>query len=75
MAKARSSNPIDHHTALIYAMLMMSASDRDIHDAELGMIGQLVRHLPVFAGYDIGRLPRTAKTCAELLAGPDGPER
>ena len=34
---------IDHHTALIYTMVLVSAADRDMTDAELGEIGELVR--------------------------------
>jgi tellurite resistance protein len=65
----------DPHAALIYMMIMMSAADREMHDFELGKIGGLVRHLPVFAGYDVDALPKTAAACAKLLARKDGPER
>ena len=38
--------------AIIYAMLTASAVDRVIKDSELAVIGSVVEHLPVFAGYD-----------------------
>lgn len=69
------SDKLDLSTALIHTMLMMSAVDREMHNAELGKIGELVRHLPVFAGYDPGRLPKTAAACAKSIAVKDGPER
>ena len=68
------ADKLDLHTALIHAMIMMSAVDREMHNAELGKIGELVRHLPVFAGYDPRRLPKTAVACADMMADKDGPE-
>lgn len=69
------TDKLDLHTALIHAMIMMSAVDREMHNAELGKIGELVRHLPVFEGYDPRRLPKTAVACADALADKEGPER
>lgn len=37
------------HKALIYTMLLVSASDADMTDAEMQTIGESVRYLPVFA--------------------------
>ena len=65
---------IDHQSALIYTMVLVSAADRNMTDAELGMIGDIVRHLPVFKGYDVTKLPRTASVCADLVSGDDGLE-
>ena len=63
---------IDHKTALIYTMVMVSAADRDMTDPELQTIGDTVKHLPVFADYDLSLITQTAQDCAQLLADPDG---
>jgi tellurite resistance protein len=66
---------IDHQTALIYTMVLAAAADRNMTDRELGTIGEMVRFLPVFADYDLDRLTKDARGCAELLAREDGLER
>ncbi len=58
--------------ALIYLMVLVSASDRDMTDAELQTIGDTVRKLPIFEGYEQSRLTATAQECAELLGKPNG---
>lgn len=63
-----------HHTALIYAMVLVSASDGDMTDAELQTIGDIIQHLPVFQDFDQSALAKTAEDCAELLADRDGLE-
>ena len=63
---------IDHHTALIYTMVLVSAADRDMTDAELHSIGEMVQFLPVFRDYDLEKLPQAATACAELLSSEDG---
>jgi len=65
---------IDHHTALIYAMVLVSAADQDMSDAELGKIGEMVTYLPVFKDYDHNKLTSAAEDCAELLTKDDGLE-
>ncbi len=65
---------IDQTSALIYTMVLVSAADSNMTDAELGMIGDIVRHLPVFAEFDNDKLPETAGVCAELLTGENGLE-
>ena len=60
------------HTALIYVMVLTAAADSKMGDPELHMIGEIVRTLPVFEGYDPEMLPRTAEDCAEILAGKNG---
>ena len=65
---------VDHHAALIYAMVIASASDRDMTDAELGMIGEIVRHLSIFRGFDVDKLTRVARDCAALLDDDRGLE-
>ena len=63
--------PISQHAALIYTMVLLSAADRDMKDAEMSIIGDILRHLPVFKGYDITSLPTTAAACAEALDDDD----
>ncbi len=65
---------IDPQSALIYTMVLVSAADSDMTDAELGMIGDVVQHLPVFRGYDAKGLPNTAAMCVDLLSGDNGLE-
>jgi tellurite resistance protein len=63
---------IDQQTALVYTMVLASAADSDMSDAELEMIDGIVRHLPVFEGYDAAELPKAASACVDLLSGTDG---
>jgi hypothetical protein len=63
---------IDQQTALVYTMVLASAADSDMTDAELEMIRDIVTHLPVFEGYDAARLPKAANACVDLLAGENG---
>ena len=60
------------HTALINTMVLMSAADSEMSDAELYTIGEIVRTLPVFDGYDPAMLPKTAEDCAELIGQEGG---
>src|SRR5258707_13799500 len=63
---------IDHQAALIYTMVLVSAADRNMSDAELRIIGDNVRDLPAFAGYDHGKLTETLAECAALLDSENG---
>ena len=63
---------IDHQTALIYTMVLASASDRDMTDAELRTIGDIVNFLPVFRGVNVDELATTAEACAVMLEDEDG---
>ena len=65
---------ISHHAALIYTMVMVSAADRDMTDAELRKIGEITSGLPVFKDFDRDLLPATAAACAEVLDADDGLE-
>lgn len=60
------------HTALIYTMVLISAADREMTDSELYSIGELVRTLPVFEGFDTDLLPQTAEDCATKLTEDNG---
>lgn len=63
---------ISHHASLIYTMVLVSAADGDMTDAELRAIHEIVEYLPVFRDYDPELLPRTAGSCAEMLEIDDG---
>jgi tellurite resistance protein len=54
--------------ALVYLMVIVSASDRDMGDAELARIGSIVRTLPVFAEFDQARTLAVAQDCQKLVA-------
>ena len=59
---------VTSQTALIYTMVLMSAANGDMTDAELATIGDIVRTLPVFSNYDENGLTKAAADCAELLS-------
>lgn len=63
---------IDHHSALIYTMVMVSAVDQDMNDAEMRAIGDIVNRLPIFQDYDRNKLTQTAGECADLLEKEEG---
>ncbi len=66
------SKPLNHHAALIYVMVTMSAADRTMTDAELARIGEIVSHLPIFRNYDQETLVKTAQGCREILSAEGG---
>jgi hypothetical protein len=53
-------------------MVLMAAADRDMSDAEMSSIGDMVGHLPIFRDYDRARIARTAASCVDLLSGKNG---
>lgn len=65
---------LDAQSALIYIMVMSSAADREMTDSELLTIGDIVRHLPAFQGFDSEKLPKVAADCADRLGAEDGLE-
>ena len=65
---------LDHHRALIYTMVIVSAADSELPDAELRIIGDIVRDLPVFRDFDESELPRILNDCTELMSREDGLE-
>ena len=69
------TEPLDHHAALIYAMVTMSAVDRTMTDAELARIGEIVSNLPVFADFDQEKLVKTAEACGGVLSEDGGLDR
>ena len=65
-------NAISHHAALVYVMVVVSASDGNMSEGELRTIGNLVRTLPVFRGFDEHRLVAVSQECASILQEQDG---
>ena len=65
---------LDHHRALIYTMVIVSAADSEMPDAELRIIGDIVEDLPVFRDFDQRELPRLLNDCTQLMSGENGLE-
>ncbi|MBI0433762.1 tellurite resistance TerB family protein [Roseomonas sp. KE0001] len=61
--------------ALVCAMVLMSASDQQMSDAELGMMARLVRELPVFDGFLPEEIETVTESCLTLLRQNDGLDR
>jgi tellurite resistance protein len=66
---------INPETALVYTMVLVSAADGNMSDNEIAQIGEIVRTLPAFRGYDRDRLTKEAEACADALAGEEGLEK
>lgn len=62
------------HEALIYLMVITSASDRDMTDVELARIGDVVSSWPVFEDFNRDRLIAVAQACQKMLHEKDGLE-
>jgi len=60
------------HEALIYLMVVTSASDREMNDAELAHIGDSVRTWPIFMDYDPDKVIEAARECQKLLQEEGG---
>ena len=65
---------LDHHRALIYTMVIVSAADNELPEAELRIIGDIVGDLPVFRDFDRAELPKVLNDCTELIGHDDGLE-
>ncbi|MBV9571779.1 MAG: tellurite resistance TerB family protein [Alphaproteobacteria bacterium] len=63
--------PLNHHSALIYVMVIVSAADGVMSDRELHAIGEIVKTLPAFRGFEQHRLLPVAQECAAMLREPD----
>lgn len=60
------------HDALIHVMVMMSAVDRSMTDAELARIGNIIKTLPVFNDFNPAGLIKAATDCNKALQAKDG---
>lgn len=67
-----TESTISTESALVYLMVLVSASDSEMTDVEIQQVGQIARTLPVFANYDVERLVPDAEACAEILDNDDG---
>jgi tellurite resistance protein len=65
---------LDHHRALIYTMVIVSAADNELPEAELRVIDDIVGDLPVFRDFDRSELPRVLNDCTELIGRENGLE-
>jgi tellurite resistance protein len=65
---------LDPHRALIYTMVIVSAADSNMADAELRAIGDMVGHLPVFRGFDRKSLSGILDDCTDLIGRENGLE-
>jgi tellurite resistance protein len=71
----KAVKPVSQHEALIYAMVTTSAADQTMTDGELMKIGDMVRTVPVFRGFDPERLVQVTEACGALLQDEDGIDR
>ncbi len=58
--------------AVIYLMVMASASDGRMSEKELRSIGRVVRSFPLFSGADEQGLVDTAEACGKLMSSEAG---
>lgn len=65
---------LDHHRALIYTMVIVSAAESDMPEAELRIIADIVGDLPVFRDFDQRELPSVLNDCTELISRENGLE-
>ncbi len=66
------NEPISVQEALIYVMVIVSASDNQMTDNELATIGDMIKMLPVFNGYDSNRIIPAAQRCGDILQEDNG---
>lgn len=66
------TTPVPAQDALVYVMVMLSAANAQMSDTELSLIGDIVRHLPVFKSFDVNALPGVARDCTHHLTQPNG---
>jgi tellurite resistance protein len=55
-------------------MVIVSAADRDMTDAEIEIIAAIVGQLPAFRGFNRQQLPAVLDTCTRLLNRENGLE-
>ena len=66
------NEPISVQEALIYVMVIVSASDNAMTDKELATIGDMIKMLPVFGDYDGNRIIPAAQRCGDILQEENG---
>ena len=68
------AGPLTAQDALVVLMIGVSAADGNIRTSELVKISNAINNLPVFAGYDVERVPQMSQLVFELLEPEDGLE-
>ena len=63
---------LSKHQALVYTMVVMSAVNQEMTEAEMLKIKEIIAFLPVFEGYDQLALATDAGAVAEMLLQEDG---
>lgn len=63
---------ITPQTALVYTMVVMSASDGVMTDSELARMTSLVGYLPAFRDYNVERLRQDTDSCIAMLESSEG---
>jgi tellurite resistance protein len=66
------NSTLNPQSALIYVMVVVSASDARMSDAELHTIGDIVRSLRVFEGFDENKIIPVSGECAAILQEREG---
>ncbi|MBI1212355.1 MAG: Tellurite resistance protein TerB [Alphaproteobacteria bacterium] len=66
------TSTLNPQSALIYVMVVVSASDAQMSDAELHTIGDIVRSVRVFEGFDENKIIPVARECAAILQEREG---
>jgi tellurite resistance protein len=66
------SQTISHHAGLVYIMVIVSAADGRMTDAELKTIGEIVQKFPIFNDFSADRLVPVAEECGAILTEEGG---
>ena len=69
---AESVTRLTPQEAIIYLMVMTSASDGTISEVELRTIGRIVRSFPLFSDEDEAALVETSEACGRLMSSEGG---
>lgn len=65
-------NVMSPQDALLSVMILVSAADREMSEAEMKQIGMLIQVIPAFKNYDRDRIDVVSKSVAEMLQQDDG---
>lgn len=71
---SNSTATISPQAAIVYAMVIVSASDSKMSDSELLSIGEMVKTLPIFSSFSQDQLMDAAQACADVLGDDEGLE-
>ena len=67
-------NAISVQDTLVFVMVAVSAVDSNMEETEMLRIGNVVKTLPIFDGYNSDQLVNAAKTCRDILQDDEGLE-